>query len=226
MSPNLTEILFILDRSGSMAPLTESAISGFNSFLQDQTAQPGLARLTLMLFDDRFDYPVSSLPLPEITPLDATVFIPRGSTALLDAIATGIDDLGKRLASLPENDRPATVIVAILTDGEENASLLHTWDDVRKRIRHQTETYNWHFLYLGANQDAIATAAKAGIHAANSANWTSDNQGIDATSASLARKTKAMRKMHTGQTLDPSEQADLHTSLNEIVREEDDKRRK
>ena len=226
MNPNLTEILFILDRSGSMAPLTESAISGFNNFLRDQAAEPGLAHLTLMLFDDRFEYPVSSLPLPEITPLDTTVFVPRGSTALLDAMGTGIDQLGKRLASLPEADRPATVIVAILTDGEENASAVYKWSDVQKRIRHQSETYNWHFLFLGANQDAIATAAKVGIHAANAANWVADDHGIDSSNASLSRKAKVFRKMATHQTLDPSEQADLQANLNDIVREEDEKRRK
>ena len=226
MNPHLTEILFILDRSGSMAPLTEAAISGFNNFLRDQAAEPGLARLTLMLFDDQFEYPVSSLPLPEITPLDTTIYTARGSTALLDAMGTGIDQLGKRLAALPESDRPGTVIVAILTDGEENASAVYTWNDVQKRIRHQSEAYNWHFLFLGANQDAIATAAKVGIQAANSANWVADDHGLDATNASLSRKAKAMRKMSAGQALDAHEQADLQANLNDIVREEDDKRRK
>jgi hypothetical protein len=226
MNPNLTEILFILDRSGSMAPLTESAISGFNNFLREQAAEPGHARLTLMLFDDRFEYPVSSLPLPEITPLDTTVFVPRGSTALLDAMGTGIDQLGKRLASLPEADRPATVIVAILTDGEENASAVYKWSDVQQRIRHQTEAYHWHFLFLGANQDAIATAAKVGIQAQNTANWTADAQGIDSSTSSLSRKAKVFRKKSSGQTLNETEQADLASPLSDIVREEDDKRRK
>ncbi len=226
MNPNLTEILFILDRSGSMAPLTEAAISGFNDFLRDQAAEPGLARLTLVLFDDQYETPIASLPLPEITPLDTTVYTARGSTALLDAMGRGIDELGQRLAALPENDRPGTVIVAILTDGEENASIRHTWQDVQKRIRRQTEKYNWLFLFLGANQDAIATAAKVGIHAANAATYLADEHGIGATAESVSRKAKVMRKMSSMQALDPTEQADLQASLSDIVREEDDRRRK
>lgn len=225
MNPNLTEILFILDRSGSMAPLTEAAISGFNNFLRDQAAEPGQARLTLVLFDDHYETPVSSLPLPEITPLDTTVYTARGSTALLDAMGRGIDELGQRLATLPEVDRPGTVIVAILTDGEENASQHFSWKDVNRRIRHQSEKYHWNFLFLGANQDAIATAAKVGIQAANSATYLADAHGIGATGASFSRKAKAMRKMASCQPLDTAEQADLQAPLSDIVREEDDKRR-
>lgn len=226
MNPNLTEILFILDRSGSMAPLTEAAISGFNNFLREQAAEPGLARLTLVLFDDHYETPVSSLPLPEITPLDTTIYSARGSTALLDAMGRGIDQLGHRLASLPESDRPGTVIVAILTDGEENASQRYTWQDVNQRIRHQSEAYNWHFLFLGANQDAIATAAKVGIHAADAATYLADEHGIGASSASIARKTKLMRKLSAMRQLDPAEQAELQAPLSDLVRDEDDKRRK
>lgn len=226
MNPNLTEILFILDRSGSMAPLTEAAISGFNNFLRDQAAEPGIARLTLLLFDDQFEFHISSLPLPEITPLDTTVYTARGSTALLDAMGTGIDQLGTHLAALPENGRPGTVIVAVLTDGEENASAVYTWADVQKRIRHQSEKYNWHFLFLGANQDAIATAAKVGIHAANAATYLADAHGLSATTESVSRKAKAMRKMSALQPLDAAEQADLQAPLSDIVREEDNKRRK
>ena len=226
MNPNLTEILFLLDRSGSMAHLTEAAISGFNNFLRDQSAAPGIARLTLLLFDDQFEYPITSLPHPEITPLDTTVYTARGCTALLDAIGTGIDQLGQRLATLPEAERPATVIVAILTDGQENASTVYHWADINHRIRHQTEKYNWQFLFLGANQDAIATASRVGIQAANSANWTADAHGLDATNASLSRKARAMRKFASQQSLAPEEQADLQAPLDDMVKEEDEKRRK
>lgn len=226
MNANLTEILFILDRSGSMAHLTEAAISGFNNFLRDQAAEPGYARLTLVLFDDRYETPVSSLPLPEITPLDTTIYTARGSTALLDAMGRGIDELGQRLAALPDDDRPGTVIVAVLTDGEENASRHFTWNDVNQRIRHQSEKYQWHFLFLGANQDAIATAAKIGIRAADSANWMADAQGLDASGASVSRKAKAMRRMASRLPLDSAERADLDAPLSDLVREEEDKRRK
>jgi uncharacterized protein YegL len=225
MNPNLTEILFILDRSGSMASLTEAAISGFNNFLREQAAEPGQARLTLVLFDDRYEVPVAALPLPEITPIDTTVYTARGSTALLDAMGRGIDELGQRLGALPEDQRPGTVIVAVFTDGEENASTRHSWADVNQRIRHQSEKYQWHFLFLGANQDAIATAARVGIHAANSATYLADDHGLGASGASVSRKAKAMRKFQSQQALDAAEQADLNAPLSDIVREEDHKRR-
>lgn len=225
MNPNLTEILFILDRSGSMNPLTEAAIAGFNQFLRDQAAEPGLARLTLLLFDERFEFPILSQPLPEIPPLDTTVYTARGSTALLDAMGTGIDQLGHRLAALPESDRPGSVIVAIFTDGEENASAVYTWADVQQRIRHQTDVYQWNFLFLGANQDAIATAAKVGIHAANAATYLADAHGLGATTDSVSRKARAIRKAAALHTLNAEEQADLHTRLSDIVHEEDRKRR-
>jgi hypothetical protein len=141
-------------------------------------------------------------------------------------MGSGIDQLGTRLAALPENERPATVIVAIFTDGEENASQHHSWQDVQKRIRHQTDHYNWHFLFLGANQDAIATAAKIGIQAANSATYLADEHGLAATTESVSRKAKAMRKHSAQQPLNPTELADLQSPLSNIVQEEDLKRRK
>jgi hypothetical protein len=226
MNPNLTEILFILDRSGSMASLTEAAIASFNHFLREQAAEPGQARLTLVLFDDHYEVPVASLPLPEITPIDTTVYTARGMTALLDAMGRGIDELGQRLAALPENERPGTVIVAVFTDGEENASQQYSWQDVTQRIRHQSEAYKWHFLFLGANQDAIATAASIGITAANAATYLADSHGFGASGASVSRKARAMRKLSSSQPLDAAEQADLNSPLADLVREEDDKRRK
>ena len=224
MNSNLTEILFILDRSGSMDPLTEVAIAGFNEFLREQTAEPGLARLTLVLFDDQYEVPVSSLPLPEIIPLDVSTYVPRGSTALLDAIGRGVDELGTKLAALPEPDRPGKVIVAILTDGEENASRHFDWQQISARIRHQTNVYGWNFLFLGANQDTIATAAKMGIAAQNSATYLADAAGYGATTASLGRKMKAIRKQGTA-PLSAEEQADLAAPMDQIVQDEDRKRR-
>jgi hypothetical protein len=225
MNHQHTEILFLLDRSGSMESIAQAAIDGFNRFLAEQAAEPGLARLTLVLFDDQYESPVVSTPLAEVLPLDDHGFVPRGMTALLDAIVRGIDDLGQRLAAMPADQRPATVIVAILTDGMENASHHHNIHDVQQRIRHQSEVYNWQFFFLGANQDAIASAAALGIHGNNASNYVGDSHGQHASSASISRKTKALRKLYSLQTLNPQEQADLHTPLGEIVREEDHKRR-
>ena len=158
MNPNHTEIAFILDRSGSMASMVEPAIAGFNSLLSEQQTLPGSARFSLVLFDDHYEVPVASMPIAEVQPLNTNTYQPRGSTALLDAIGRTIDELGARLANAPEAERPGQVLVAILTDGEENASRQFTWKDISDRIRHQTDVYQWRFLFLGANQDAIATA--------------------------------------------------------------------
>ena len=124
MKPNAhyTEIAFILDRSGSMKSCQQAAIDGFNRFLADQQQIEGLAKLTLVLFDDEYFVPISSIPVQEIVPLTDDTYQPRGCTALLDAIGQTVDDLGLRLAALAEKDRPGQVIVAILTDGLENAS--------------------------------------------------------------------------------------------------------
>ena len=225
MNPDLTHLLFILDRSGSMAAMADDAIHGFNSFLQDQLHEPGDARLTLVLFDDQYEVPCNNVPLVEALPLDHRSFVPRGTTALLDATARAIDELGTTLSSLPESDRPGTVIVAILTDGYENASHRFTWRDVSRRIRHQSKHYQWQFLFLGANQDAIATAAQIGIQSHNTATWVADQHGTAASMKSISRKSSAVRKTRGGHSLTKEEQADLSAPMENILREEDQKRR-
>ena len=117
MKKHYSEIAFVLDRSGSMESCREAAIEGFNSFLLDQQKTEGLAKLTLVLFDNEYLVPIDALPVAEILPLNNDSYVPRGATALLDAIGRTVDELGTRLAALPEQDRPGQVIVAILTDG-------------------------------------------------------------------------------------------------------------
>lgn len=221
MNPNLTEIAFILDRSGSMGSIAPSAVAGFNEFLRDQQATRGQARFTLVLFDEEYEVPADALPIAEVTPLkNGRTFVPRGSTALLDAIGRCVDSLGARLATLPETDRPAKVIVAILTDGEENASRQHTWATVSERIRHQRDVYGWEFLFLGANQDAIATASKINIAPANTATWAADAAGAAAGFKGSSRKAAAMR-LHAACAPGAPLPEDLAKPLSEIVEEED-----
>ncbi len=200
MNPNLTEIAFILDRSGSMESLLKPAIRGFNRLLREQQQESGSARFTLVLFDDAYEVPVQSLPIAEVVELDTTTFVPRGSTALLDAIGRTIDELGAKLAAVPEAKRPGQVIVAILTDGMENASTRFTWQDISKRIRHQTDQNEWKFLFLAANQDAIATAGRMSIHAADSSNFAMDAVSYGAVNDALNRKMKAIRRIKQGLT--------------------------
>ena len=224
MNTNLTEIAFILDRSGSMERLVPQTLRGFNDFLQQHQALPGLARLTLVLFDDRYEVVADALPVAEVVALDETTYTPRGCTALLDAIGKTVDDLGQRLAASPEPDRPGKVIVAILTDGLENASRRYSLADINQRITCQRETYSWEFLFLGANQDAIATAVRMGIAARDSAVFSLDSVGMLASHHSLGRKSAALRRMAMGDQ-DPLACADCDSSLSEIVKEEDKKGR-
>jgi len=222
MNQHLTEIAFVLDRSGSMQTMVEPAITGFNRLLREQQQAPGSARFTLVLFDDQYEVPFQSVPISEVVELGTTTFVPRGSTALLDAIGQTIDGLGKKLQHTPETDRPGQVIIAILTDGEENASARYTWQDIAKRICHQTEKYQWQFLFLGANQDAIATAGRMNIHAANTANFSADENSYAAAKGALSRKMSAVRRRCQGAT-DAETIQDAEAPL-EKLREDEEKR--
>ncbi len=220
-----TEIAFVLDRSSSMESIRSAAIDGFNIFLRDQQAATGQNRLSLVFFDTEVETRVDSIPVAEVTGLDHRSYVPRGCTALLDAIGDTIDRLGQRLAALPEADRPDHVSIAILTDGEENSSTRFTWVDVAKRIKHQTEKYGWEFLFLGASEDAIATGAKMNINAANSSQFCADAAGQHAAMASVSRKMKSSRAVRSGHAT-AAEIEEAAMPMQDIVREEDRKHRR
>ncbi len=224
-NPHYTEIAFILDRSGSMSSCETAARDGFNQFLGEQQNVPGLARLTLVLFDHEYLVPARSIPVQEVVPLNDETYQPRGQTALLDAIGQTIDDLGRDLAARAETDRPGQVIVAILTDGYENASERFTWKQVSDMIKHQTDAYKWTFLFLGANQDAIATAAQISIAASNAASYVADADGTHTASRVFARKMSSMRIMAQGRASLKEEQ-DAQAPLASMLQEEDEKLRK
>jgi len=224
MKNHYSEIAFVLDRSGSMESCREATIGGFNSFLQEQQKTEGLARLTLILFNDEYLVPIDALPVAEILPLSSDSYVPRGSTALLDAIGRTIDELGARLAALSEKDRPLQVIVAILTDGLENSSQDYTWQQIADVIKQQSEQYRWTFLFLGANQDAIATAVQMNITAANAAAYVADAAGLHASASSLTRKVRALRRVSMG-TASVEECHDAAAPMSGLVAEEDQKER-
>lgn len=224
MNDNLTEIAFILDRSGSMESMVEPAISGFNRLLREQQQESGSARFTLVLFDDLYEVPFHSVPISEVVEMDTSTFVPRGSTALLDAIGRTIDELGTKLAATPEAERPGQVIIAILTDGMENASQRYTWKEVSKRIRHQTEKYQWKFLFLGANQDALATAAKMSIVSTDAANFAMDAHSYGSVNDALNRKMKAIRRMKQG-LVDAASAHDAEAPMESLREEEEGRER-
>lgn len=218
-----TEIAFILDRSGSMESMTHAAISGFNEFLTAQQAtlddhgNPLAATFTLILFDHEYLPVHSRAPIQAAAPLTLETYQPRGSTALLDAIGRTIDFIGAELAATPESERPSKVIIAILTDGQENASEKFSMADINRRITHQTKKYQWEFLFLGANQDAIASAARMGIQAHNAATFAANEADLQAGHLAFASKVSAKRRQASHCSLAEAEAAFAQESLTESL---------
>jgi uncharacterized protein YegL len=220
--PKTTEIAFILDRSGSMEAHTGAAIAGFNEFLRDQQSVEGQARLTLVLFDDRIEIPIDNIPVSEVVELDTRTYTTRGSTALLDAIGETVDSFKVRTRDLPPESRPDQVIFAIFTDGEENASSRFTWKDIAGKIRRRQEKQGWQFLFLGANQDAIATAAQMNIHAHNAATASYSADGVQGSARAFSRKARAMRES-LSENDNAAPNADLMKPMGDILREEEER---
>ena len=161
-NPDLTHIEFVLDRSGSMHSIKADIEGGFDAFIADQRTHPGECTVSLAQFDNQYESVFEAIDVHEVRPLHLQ---PRGATAMLDAIGRSVIALGERLAALPEPRRPGTVVVAIMTDGMENASHEFTHEAIKELITHQEQAYNWQFLYMGADQDAIEVGAKMGIRA-------------------------------------------------------------
>ena len=187
------KIVFIADRSGSMFSVRDDAIGGFNSFIEDQRKVEGEADITLVLFDDQYEVPYSNVDIKEVALLNEDTYQPRGSTALLDAIGTTIVNVGDELKDLSEDQRPDKVIVCIITDGEENSSKEYTKDKIKEMVEHQQEKYNWEFIFLGANMDAISEGMSFGIRAQSCSNYVNDSKGIHVAYASVSNSVRAMR---------------------------------
>jgi len=186
MRRDLTDITLVVDRSGSMQSIRDDAQGGINQLLADQAAEPGEALITLVQFDTEYEFVHRGVPAREVEPY---TLVPRGSTALLDAVGRAINETGARLASLPEAERPGLVVFVVSTDGHENSSREFTKDQVRQMIEHQQSVYRWQFTFLGADADAFAEAGGLGIDGAGVARYRRDKVGkaYVATSAKLKR---------------------------------------
>jgi len=177
MKENLTEVIFILDRSGSMSPLTNDTIGGFNTFIEKQKEVSGEVLLTTVLFDDQYEILHNGVNLKEVKALTNKQYFTRGWTALLDAIGKTINTVGARLNNTPEDDKPSNVIMVITTDGEENSSKEFNQAQIKEMIEQQTKVYNWTFLFLGAGIDSIATAKSYGIKGNMASNYSASSIG-------------------------------------------------
>ena len=179
MKKNLTEIVFILDRSGSMAGLEEDTIGGFNAMIEKQKGELGEAIISTVLFDNECEVIHDRLTLDRIPKLTQKEYYVRGCTALLDAVGGAIHHIGNVHKYAREEDRPAKTLFVITTDGMENSSSSYTYDKVKRMIERQKEKYAWEFLFLGANIDAAQEAARFGINADRAANYHADTLGTE-----------------------------------------------
>ena len=177
MKKNLTEIVFILDRSGSMAGLEGDTIGGFNAMIEKQKQESGEAVVSTVLFDHLSEVIHDRVDLGKIQPLTRKEYYVRGCTALLDAVGRAIHHIGNVHKYAREEDRPEKTLFVITTDGMENASREYTYDRVRRMIGRQKERYGWEFIFLGANIDAAREAARFGISEERAANYHADSQG-------------------------------------------------
>jgi uncharacterized protein YegL len=197
MNENLTEIVAILDRSGSMEHLTNDTVGGFNSFLKEQKEIPGEAVLTTVFFNDSYKLLHDRVNIKDVKPITNKEYIAQGSTALLDALGKTINDIGLKLYNTQENDRPGKVIFFIITDGEENASKEFSKEKVKEMVELQKNTYSWEFIFMGANIDSFAAASSIGISVDRSFNIAEDAEGIVCAQVAMSAAVSNLRRYHS-----------------------------
>ena len=180
MKKGLTELVFILDRSGSMAGLESDTVGGFNGMLKKQREVEGEAVVTTVLFDDRYELLHDRSPLEGVRPLTGKQYYVRGCTALLDAVGRTICKIAGAQKNTAEEQRAEKVIVVITTDGLENASREYSYGQVHRLIEEKQKEHGWEFLFLGANMDAVSEGARLGIRAERSATYDCDSDGLSA----------------------------------------------
>ncbi len=177
MRKNLTELVFIIDRSGSMSGLEADTIGGFNSLLEKQKKETGEAYVSVVLFDDRTEVLYDRVDIRKVEPMNDRQYYVRGCTALLDAVGGAIHHIKNVHRYARPEDVPEKTLFIITTDGMENASRLYSFDKVRRMIENEKETNHWEFLFLGANIDAIQVAGRFGIKPSRAVNYENDSVG-------------------------------------------------
>jgi uncharacterized protein YegL len=187
--PNYTAMLLVIDRSGSMMSIRDDMVGGLNAMLKEQMAEPGMLTVDIVTFDNEIEFQCTLAdPKNVVISLE-----PRGGTALFDAVGVAVNTFGQVLAALPEHARPETVQVIVVTDGEENSSREYNALAVRALVTHQKEKFNWDFVFLGANQDAVLAGATMGFDAGSSMTYAPGKEGVDSMTASVGRYVKDVR---------------------------------
>jgi hypothetical protein len=196
---NVTDIIAIIDRSGSMASIQSDMEGGFNAFVAKQRETPGACALNLYQFDDQYevvyeDRPIATAPTFRLEP--------RGATALLDAIGRTVTRRGQHYAKLPEAERPEKVVVVVVTDGHENASEEYTQEAVRALVTQQQDVYKWEFVFLGANMDAISVGIGMGFSPSKSMTYRPDSAGVAYSCMALSQLVADYKRKDLGEGMD------------------------
>lgn len=194
MKKGLTELVFILDKSGSMSGLETDTIGGYNSMLEKQQAVEGECHITTVLFDNNYELLHDRIDIKAVSPITEKEYFVGGSTALLDAVGRTIHKIGNAQKHTADAYRAEKVLVVIITDGEENSSREYSSEKVKAQIERQKTKYGWEFIFLGANIDAVETAERFGIDRDRAQNYHADGEGSRVVYESMAKATVAFRE--------------------------------
>ena len=194
MKKNLTELVFILDKSGSMSGLEKDTIGGYNSMLKKQKEEDGECVITTVLFDNNYELLHDRIDIRAVNKLTKKDYTAGGSTALLDAIGRTVNKIGNAQQNTAENYRAEKVMFVIITDGEENASKEYSSMQVKKMIQRQKEKYGWEFVFLGANIDAVETAERFGIDVDRAVDYVPDSKGTELNFIAMSEAVSSFRK--------------------------------
>lgn len=193
MNEEMTELVFVLDKSGSMAGLESDTVGGFNALIAKQKKEPGDARVTTVLFNHGYELLHDRIPLKGVSPITEKEYEVGGTTALLDAVGATIQKIRNVQQRTSEQERSKKVIFVITTDGMENASCEYTHEKIKALIAHQKEEFMWEFIFLGANIDAVAAAEKFGIHKDFAADYHADAEGTELNFNVLSEAVASLR---------------------------------
>lgn len=211
MKFNLTELIFILDKSGSMSGLEGDTIGGFNSMLERQRKESGVAYVTTVLFDNNYELLHDRENIKTVKPISRKEYFVGGTTALLDAMGNTINNIGMALSNLVEEQRPEKVLFVIITDGMENSSCEFTHNKIKQMIEHQKSKYFWEFIFLGSNIDAIGTASSLGISEDKAVNFLCDSVGTELNYKVVSEAVSSFRQ---GNKVDASWKAEIEKDYN------------
>ena len=209
MKTNLTELVFILDRSGSMGGMESDTIGGFNSMLTKQQAEPGECRITTVLFDNQYEVLHDRIDIKAVSPITDKEYYVRGNTALLDAVGRTINKIGGVQKNTAEDYRADKVLFVITTDGMENASREFDYNKIKSMIERQKNKYGWEFIFLGANIDAVEVANRFGVARNRAQNFHNDGEGIALNYAVVSETVASFRAAPAGAKLDDDWSADI-----------------